>query len=239
MNDLPNSIDDRMLDRLVDGELSPDEYRQVLVAVDQAPDGWRRCAHAFLESQALGQTLPLVMQPALTTSQSEAAPTVEASPPPSSSLSFHRMETIAAVAASVAIAFGLGWYISDLGGNTPGVVTPGPGPSTMANVVDPPMPADIPRHEVKKPQFVYVNQWDGQGGSGMPIPIDPTRKFNPEQNWDPTWGMSPAEVQKFQDAGHRLKTENRFIPVSMDDGQQVVVPVQDVMIYDQPALPYH
>ena len=46
---------DRQIDRLVDGELSGDEYREVLMLVDEEEDGWRRCATAFLEAQAFGQ----------------------------------------------------------------------------------------------------------------------------------------------------------------------------------------
>jgi len=51
---LSNSADelDRRLDRLVDGELPADQYRALLAALDEQPDGWRRCALAFLEAQA-------------------------------------------------------------------------------------------------------------------------------------------------------------------------------------------
>jgi len=43
---------DRELDRLVDGELSPAAYREMLRRLEQLPDGWRRCALAFLQAQA-------------------------------------------------------------------------------------------------------------------------------------------------------------------------------------------
>jgi hypothetical protein len=45
------------LERLVDGRLSPDEYRQLLIRIDHHPDGWRKCAMAFLEEQALKNEL--------------------------------------------------------------------------------------------------------------------------------------------------------------------------------------
>ena len=45
------SIDPRLLDLLVNGEL-PDPERQTLLGqLDRVPGGWRRCALAFLESQ--------------------------------------------------------------------------------------------------------------------------------------------------------------------------------------------
>ena len=34
------------LDRLVDGEMSPDEYRSFVQSLDSQTDGWKRCALA-------------------------------------------------------------------------------------------------------------------------------------------------------------------------------------------------
>lgn len=47
------SIDCRQIDRLVDGELTEAETRELLLTLDRHPDGWRRCALAFLEAQCL------------------------------------------------------------------------------------------------------------------------------------------------------------------------------------------
>ncbi|MEE2640201.1 MAG: hypothetical protein VX768_06205 [Planctomycetota bacterium] len=52
-----NQLDELLLDRLVDNDLSDDEYRQVLSWVEEKPDGWRQLALAFLESQALEKEL--------------------------------------------------------------------------------------------------------------------------------------------------------------------------------------
>src|SRR5689334_2848530 len=54
MND---DFNDPRLNRLIDGELSPTEYRAFLSALDDEPGGWRRCALALLESQALSDEL--------------------------------------------------------------------------------------------------------------------------------------------------------------------------------------
>src|SRR5438876_11522290 len=49
--------DRRLLDRLVDGELPERERRELLLRIEKEPDGWRRCALAFLEAQIWRQAL--------------------------------------------------------------------------------------------------------------------------------------------------------------------------------------
>jgi hypothetical protein len=46
------SLDDQQLDRLVDGSLEEHDRRDFLIRLENEPDGWRRCALAFLEAQA-------------------------------------------------------------------------------------------------------------------------------------------------------------------------------------------
>jgi hypothetical protein len=43
--------DDELFDRIVDGTLSPEELRAAIDRLDCLPDGWKRCAAAFLEAQ--------------------------------------------------------------------------------------------------------------------------------------------------------------------------------------------
>ncbi len=57
MPNYEDKINNQLLDRLVDGELSDADYRITLHRLDEAPDGWRRCAMSFLEQQALRQEL--------------------------------------------------------------------------------------------------------------------------------------------------------------------------------------
>ena len=52
-----DGLDERLLDRLVDGELADDERRELLLQLEKNPDGWRRCALAFLEAQTWRQAL--------------------------------------------------------------------------------------------------------------------------------------------------------------------------------------
>ncbi|HUG89437.1 MAG TPA: hypothetical protein VML55_01300 [Planctomycetaceae bacterium] len=51
MTDSMFSPDPRLLDRMVDGELSPKDERALLVQLDDEPAGWRQLALAFVESR--------------------------------------------------------------------------------------------------------------------------------------------------------------------------------------------
>jgi hypothetical protein len=48
---------DADLDRLVDGDISARERRLLVARIDASPDGWKRCALAFLEAQAWREAL--------------------------------------------------------------------------------------------------------------------------------------------------------------------------------------
>ena len=139
------------------------------------------------------------------------------------------------MAACLAIAFGLGWYVSSGSEDSP--VRPG-GTMISNNPVQNPT-VQPPQHEVRKPEFVYVNQIDGQNTTGIPIPVDPSRTYDPQQPWDDSWGMPPEQLKKLHDEGRQFETHNRLIPVTLDNGQRVVVPMQEVLLYDQPERPFH
>jgi hypothetical protein len=54
------TLDERMFDRLADGELDAAACRALLSRLDEVPGGWRLCALAFLESQAWRSEMRLV-----------------------------------------------------------------------------------------------------------------------------------------------------------------------------------
>ncbi len=85
-----------LFDRLVDGELSTAERQTLLASLDDREQGWRRCALAFLESQAWGGEFKSFVH----------EPTRDPVTPPSKSVHLNRWF---AVAAGLMFAFSLGW----------------------------------------------------------------------------------------------------------------------------------
>jgi len=116
-NENINTPPDGQFDRLVDGELSPKEYRRLLQDLESQPNGWRRCAEAFLEAQAWRQELGAlsarphaVDPPSLVAPPSQdigrqplASKPITSAPRPALPLG-----GVLAVAASFVIAFALG-----------------------------------------------------------------------------------------------------------------------------------
>ena len=97
------SIDPALLDRLVDGEVGEDERASLLRTLDREPDGWKRCALAFLEAQAWREAAP---DGAMRVVPQESAGAGRRSRP-------ILLRQLVAVAAIVAVAFCVGFVSRD------------------------------------------------------------------------------------------------------------------------------
>lgn len=106
MNDLHDN-DDVLLDRLVDGELSADERRRLLASLDDRPDGWRRCALAFLDAQSWRGEMRRIVREQVTTATTTTLP-----PNRNASQSIQHSGLWLSSAAAVLVAFGMGWGAS-------------------------------------------------------------------------------------------------------------------------------
>ena len=105
-------LDDRLLDRLVDGELDGPQRAQLLAAIDAEPGAWRRCAMAFLEAQA--------WEGALRNRQGHLAAAADGRIQPPRRLRLPAPLRLTGIAAAVLVAFVTGFLARS---------TPGPDPS--------------------------------------------------------------------------------------------------------------
>ncbi|HEY4310135.1 MAG TPA: hypothetical protein VGN12_11845 [Pirellulales bacterium] len=248
----------RQLDRLVDGELGDQERRQLLATLDTRPDGWRRCALAFLEAQTWEQELgsfavpPKSVKPKVadvaapvaesTVTSFESKPTVEASP----SLWWKATNVSLpwAMAATFLLAFGLAWTIrSPEARQLVGDSDTGAPVVTKLATADP-----LPRNTAKKADAatdtgrldtVKLVMDDGaRGQREVELPIESTSA-------DDAWltqrePIVPRELrQALERMGHRVDERRQFLPVRLDDGRQYVVPVDQVEFTPVSAAVYH
>jgi len=124
----PEPLPGGALDRLVDGSLPDAERRTLLLRLDNEPDGWRRCALAFLEAQAWREAFaPLAISAASVPAPTTLRVAASASKPSRIAARW------TALAAGLMAAFALGWTLK--------YVEPLETPSTLVRAT-PPAPAN-------------------------------------------------------------------------------------------------
>ncbi len=161
----PGRADDRLIDRLVDGELPDVERRQLLLRLETEPDGWRRCALAFLEAQTWREALGTIAAPA----GAAIRPADFGAMKSKKSNVWRPAARLAALAAGLAAAFALGraWH----GGSVPNAPgTPVAKRETPAEPA-PPEPVDVASGEARpagpgEPNALIdpvVKRWEQKG----------------------------------------------------------------------------
>jgi hypothetical protein len=225
--DSTGPLDDRQLDRLVDGELNREAYRDLLAALEQAPDGWRRCALAFLEAQAWAQEFGQIRRDQRLTLPPAGPSTAADRRRPG--WGGWRPVQLLALAASALLAFTLGtaaprwiaWRTQEArpGGNQ--------NAGLMATSGEP--AAGATRYEALRPVGNVRLVVDGPGGEAVPATEVPV--YEAPAGLDP-WlagdrpGLEPDLVQLLREVGHDVVGQRQWIPGQLEDGRPVIVPVE-------------
>lgn len=204
--------DEHQLDLLVDGELAEDQRRELLARLEREPQGWRRCALAFLEAQSWrGSLRSMADRPAA------AAPRIAA-----------RWMTVSpgtwlAMAASFLLAFALGWGVKK--GGDDGAA---PGPASVAHVE--PAPPRAPGAGAR-PAAAVTLVVDDATGRLVPVEIPLVEQDSLDERWLNQPMAVPLEVQRaLERMGHQVRQERQLVPVQLDGGRQGVVPVDRVEV---------
>jgi len=226
------SPDDALFERLVDGELKPDEYRELLDSLDDEPGGWRRCALAFLESQAVSQEFAGWMQDVTSAKSGSPEPTFRARAAAGDSFPRRWLNLAVAASAACVLAFGLGiavrgwWPASDvivppdeqIAGHQHNTLTGSSIPSQSETGTS--LPASSRRHV-----RLVVN------GREIELPVESWTS-----NADNRFGRRPRSripddvVQALERLGHHIQRSQNYVPLQSLDGDPLMVPVEDVRI---------
>ena len=237
--------DDARFDRLVDGQLPPGEYRALLASLDDEPGGWRRCALAILEAQALRAARGAWREKktAVSVAKDIAAPADALGRRP---LGWARM--VLAMAACFLVAFGLGmllrsqWpaagsqdgFVAEENSGNPGTEQenpqdqpPGGNHYTILHN-EPDVGTDISQQPLRNVTLVVGD--DEAQAERFELPVVyygdvGDEYFNTEHS-----AMTDEMREMLRQSGHRLRRTQRMVPLRMDDGQQVVVPVEELEI---------
>ena len=235
MNLSDEQRDAMLIDRLVDGELSGDERRHLLASLEAQPDGWRRCALAFVEAQAWRGTMGGLLrenaapvEPNLSLSVAEMSGSAGASPSRSESSRSH-LGTWFAVAASVVVAFGLG--------RQSGVMRSASEPTSQQIASAPAVPndkTDSPRLERATrgdAVTLVVNDRDGVP-QRIEVPLVEGRQLGRAFGDVPHWS-SPELDRQLDERGLDLDARRRYAPIYFEQENKIVpmvVPVDDAVV---------
>lgn len=215
-----HSNDDILFDRLVDGELAADQRRQLLASLDDRPDGWRRCALAFLEAQTWKQQFGQVV--------SGEAPTDKPTPEPSDRAAGprHRVGSWA-LAASLLIAFTLGLALRDSLFPRP---LPAPSPAPQFAATDVP-PADLsrPGHPTGDVVTFWVRDETGRA-QPVRVPLVDARTLDSQLGMEFQSALPTDVRDQLQAEGYDVQSTRRYAPLWMDNGRSMMVPVEDTRI---------
>lgn len=239
-------ITDALLDRLVDGELPPDEERQLLSALEAAPGQWRRCALAFIEAQTWRRELAaMTVKGGRSLKESRLAGAAGATNPPSSEATRQpapparrraaRSYSALALAASVLIAFATGWLVPRAwrGGDvqTGPIVAGGFDERPSAPEAEQPFwPGVIDPNHV---MMVVETRPDGSERPLL-VPLLEERDANRLAGGIAEAGISsvlPDSVRRqLEQAGYRIQQKRRYAPLALESGERLIVPVEDTQI---------
>jgi hypothetical protein len=239
-------IDPTQIDRLVDGELSERERSALLSRFDTEPHGWRRCALAFLEAQSWREELASLESE----SASETAGMANrvTSPPlrrASSRLSVFKW------AAAVLVAFTLGWFVglgSDWQRGRSGVdriaergaASDNSTGDLAGNAAD--MPAE-PSREVTAEKDATGGEPDALGallatvrfpddgdGAEMQVPIYEGPDIDEAWLREQPPALPEYVKRQWERRGYKVSQQRWLYPFELEDGRQVVLPVDEVNV---------
>ena len=199
------TVDDRLLDRLVDGELDDTRRAALLRSLDGTPDGWKRCALAFLEAQAWQQAMRAAPGHARTThSPSAARP----------SLMLPRRTL--GLAAAVLIAFGVGFFARTDTSRDSGR----PSLAASTNHTGLALGADF------RPDG-WLTTSDGNGRT-VPVPLFAAAGGADAHALSDQPAIPEYLRQQLEREGYEVRNARKLVSVALKDGRTATVPVETV-----------
>lgn len=224
------------LDRLVDGELSDDERRELLSSLDATETGWRQLALAYVEAQTWRDDFGALAAPPREP-LAEPAPQA-ARESESSTASPAPFKLMLAMAASFLVALTVGLQFRG-GGDAP----PAGEPTLTSFVETKPFPGDdrpaiIPQGSdlAADTPSPAVSNPDASIPATPNTPAGPnaTPVFNvgsqPSQA-EATSTIPPNIAEMLRRLRHRIERRRSLVPVETEDGRQMLIPVEDVEVH--------
>src|SRR6478735_5618126 len=214
MNENKPLIEDVLLDRLVDGELSGSERRQLLESFDKRPEGWRRCALAFLEAQSWREEMGQVARGVASEAVAPKSPASSAAPSRKSSWS--SVATWLAMAASLFLAFGLGLMHHERG---PSVADGSSNPSGQVASVTPPSQPLSPKSSTRGDAVTLFVKDDSGRMQPVRVPLVDASTLDKELGMKFQTGVPEDVRNQLKSDGYAVKSKRQYAPLWLENGR--------------------
>jgi hypothetical protein len=208
-----------LFDRLVDGELNEVERRQLLASLEERPDGWRRCALAFLEAQSWRGDLAQLVRPMSPPPEGELSPHL-----PARRNLFSQSAAWLAIAASLVIAFTFGLMQRDDGPRHAAV-----SPKTEDQLVAVEPPQQQTAVPVDDALTLWVRDDTGQTRP-LRVPLVDAGDLDRKLGVSFQSALPPAVRERLQRRGYDVQSKRRYAPLWLENGRSMIVPVEDTKI---------
>jgi hypothetical protein len=238
LHDVSHShADDLSFDRLVDGELGEPERQQLLAGLDNEPGGWRRCALAFLEAQCWKQAIKIPGERTFLPAQ-DSLPAHDGQKCLSSfavkrSPWLGRVGTLTAMAASFLVALWLGTVAQQTRIGSHGFTDQiASNAGSRQPSVQPSQPNVPPDGNAAPSPWRVVTVSNGQApGTAFDLPAVEREKV--DQQW--LQNVPPAipdnVLQALSRTGYQIQQQRELVPVPLQDGRRLMVPVDQVELH--------
>ncbi len=220
----------RQIDRMVDGELSVEQQRVVLLACEENHE-WRELALAYVEDQAWGHELRSLAQDSGSRWNNAVASQPNAGgrdreetarrtyvPTP-----WHPLSLAAAIFVSLTLGFGLGWW---------GQIDVDRLPSRVVATVDdlPPAPSSVAEQAQLPYSSMKITVSDLAANELKQIELPIVRASSLGDDWQSRLHNPVPEsvINEMRGRGHEVTQQHWMIPIRLSSGQRVIVPVNYV-----------
>ncbi len=208
----------RWLDRLIDGELTQDQQRQLILSLETRPDGWRRCAMAFLESQTWRQEFQEIAN-----NCQPISPLVTESAVVANRISrpLHPL----AIAAGLILAFAIGFASQIMLSTNLAHQSIASGNIAETQTAE---ESQVTKRETLK---VTIPSSNGESEETLELPLiegDENALASLLTENRPV--LSEMALKTLKSTGHQVEQHRAYYPVQLDDGRQAVLPMDLVEV---------
>jgi hypothetical protein len=223
---------ERRLDLLVDGELSEADRRALLLELEHDPDGWRRCALAFLEAQCWKAELGQMVSPAARERAAQIVPTGPAVSRPHAVGRWQRWRQYAATTLTIAASFLIALVVGmGLTGSGTGDLSR-PGANLKPSIAQTPLPNAATRPSPAAPASdLELVTLAPQSSGAYQISAQPRDALD-ENSLQSIPSVIPPDLQQvLEKSGYRVVQQREIVPMQTKDNRRLVVPVDKVEIH--------